>query len=180
MFIFNCQWITPYFIVVIFDVLSLHMQHHVQWYTWMLGKHPKTHCSLCTHNREPSKLASTKTLLEDFSCTSRQPMQAHKWQILPNLLIFITLNVSGCKGTWRLFYSSGMVKLKTLVIGLTQVERSQIHTHLPRRSPCLYSTDGQSMGPETAQLLTATSLHSKKIWLCCCFCQTPFTPNIAC
>lgn len=51
----------------------------------------------------------------------------------------------------------------TLVIGLTQAERGQIHTHLPRRSPCLYSTDGQSMGPETAQLLTATSLHSKKI-----------------
>lgn len=117
-------------------------------------------------------VTSTKTLLEDFSRTSRQPVQAHKGQILPDLLIFI---VSVCKGTLRLFCLSGMVKLKTLVIGLTQAERSQIHTHLPRRSPCLYSTDGQSMGPETAPLLMATSLHSKKIL---CVVVSPFTPNI--
>ena len=61
------------------------------------------------------------------------------------------------------------INLKTPAVGLTQVERSQIHTHLPRRWSCLCSTDGQSMGPEIAQLLTATSLHSKKDQTSSCF-----------
>ena len=134
----------------------------------LLGEHleqdtlPKSH-----QLRTTEHVTNTyQTLLEDFSHTSRHQLGIHASAQVTNstrpsaiLLHWMLVGVRLDETCLLTRHSIWRHK----AVGLTQVERSQIHTHLPRRWSCLCSTDGQSMGPEIAQLLTATSLHSKKI-----------------
>ena len=154
--------------LIIQNVLKLFHMHHVQWYTWIVrwtsgaGHAPQE--SSIAHNRACYKhLPNTTWRFQSYLQTSTRHPCKHASDKFHQTFFYSTkLNASGRKARWNLF-THEVRNLKTPAVGLTQVERNQIHTHLPRRWSCLCSTDGQSMGPEIAQLLTATSLHSKKI-----------------